>query len=223
MWVGWGRVEGGETQAPMWHCVQCRTCCWSRLVSHKLLWTKNYFSCVFNHRHTHTHTKIDLYVCFSISTVIIRPNTSAIYSHILAKMFKWLSIDWLSNWIISQCGVCVCPFYFFGASINFVGTYLTSVLRVGRVCVYVLVCMCVSMVLQCVSTGIWPKASWVSCLGLLHNLRLTTSQLQILLDSPVYYSAAIVCADHFVKLSMQVCNHFFKKNGVMTCAHWILH
>lgn len=37
-------------------------------------------------------------------------------------------------------------FNFFG--INLVGTYLTSVLRVGRV--YVLVCVCVSMVLQCV-------------------------------------------------------------------------
>jgi hypothetical protein len=29
----------------------------------------------------------------------------------------------------------------------------------------------------CVSTGIWPKASRVSCLGLLHNLRLTTYSL----------------------------------------------
>lgn len=48
--------------------------------------------------------------------------------------------------------------------------------HIQRVCyvldVYV-VCVAV-YVSVCVSTGIWPKASRVSCLGLLHNLRLTT-------------------------------------------------
>lgn len=64
-------------------------------------------------------------------------------------------------------------FLFFGASINFGGDiYPTSVLRVGRVYV-----VCVAVYVSTVSTGIWPKASRVSCLGLLHNLRLTTYSL----------------------------------------------